>query len=141
MIPNYGYDYIFICVKALPDIYDLAAVVEPVVTPSHTCIILNTTTSLGVEDSLMEKFPRNMVLSFCSGVNIVQSGPVDFEHLSMQEVWVGAIRWNKMLPQEAQQDMTESLTLTLEAGGIHCQTSPNIRQQQWEKMIGSLSWL
>src|ERR1700712_3525905 len=50
------FDYVVLCVKALPDVYDLAAVVESVVTPQHTCIILNTTNSLGIEEYLEERF-------------------------------------------------------------------------------------
>ncbi len=36
------FDYVLLCVKALPDVYDLAAVIESVVTPQHTCILINT---------------------------------------------------------------------------------------------------
>lgn len=134
-----GYDYVFVCVKALPDVYDLAEVVRPVVTPSHTCIVLNTTTALGIEERLMEAYPRNMVLSLCSGIDINQVGPVDFDHLDSKSVHVGATRTNATLPQEAQQDMTESLVLTLEAGGVDCSQTSNIRKHQWERMMGPIS--
>ena len=134
-----GFDYVFVCVKALPDVYDLAEVVRPVVTPSHTCIVLNTTTALGIEERLMEAYPRNMVLSLCSGIDILQVGPVEFEHTDSRSVHVGSIRTNATLPQEAQQDMTESLVLTLEAGGVDCSQAPNIRKHQWERMMGPIA--
>ena len=46
------YDYILVCVKVIPELYELADVIADVVTPSHTCILLNTTTTIGVERSL-----------------------------------------------------------------------------------------
>ncbi|BFZ58513.1 hypothetical protein PYCC9005_005576 [Savitreella phatthalungensis] len=134
-----GYDYVFVCVKALPDVYDLAEVIRPVVTPSHTCIVLNTTSAIGIEDRLMEAYPRNMLLSLCSSVDITQTGPLDFEHNGAKNVHVGAVRSNATLPPEAQQDMTESLVLTLEAGGVDCGQTQNIRKHQWERLMGPIS--
>ena len=128
------------CVKALPDVYDLGEVIQSVVTPSHTCIIVNTTASIGIEAALMKSYPRNMVLSLCSGIDIAQIGPAEFDHTASKPVFVGAIRENPALPPEAQQDMIESLTLTLEAGAVECSSTNNIEKYQWEKLIGMISF-
>lgn len=135
-----GYDYVFVCIKALPDIYKLGEVIKPVITPSHTCIIVNTTTALDVEAELMEMYPRNMVLSLCSGVELTQTGPADFDHTETRSVHIGALRENPALPREAQQDMTESLTLTLEAGALECTPTVNIEKHQWERLIGAIAF-
>lgn len=135
-----GFDYVFVCIKALPDVYSLTEVIKPVITASHTCIILHTTNSIGREKELTESFPRNMVLSLCSGVDITQTGAADFDHTAMQPVYLGAVIDNAALPQEAQQDMTESLTLTLEAGGVQCITTANIEKHQWERLIGPMAF-
>jgi len=131
-----GFDYVLLCVKALPDVYDLAAVIESVVTPQLTCIIVNTTNSLGVEPYLESRFPTNVVLSLCSGVNIVQLGASEFEHVDYSDVWVGSANLNPNIPPSVQGDMAEALALTLQSGNVNCQVSPNIRQQQWEKLMG-----
>ncbi|KAF3942371.1 hypothetical protein ABW19_dt0201385 [Dactylella cylindrospora] len=135
-----GFDYVLLCVKALPDVYDLAAVIESVVTPQLTCIILNTTNAIGIESYLETRFPTNVVLSLCSGVNINQLAPSDFEHLESSEIWVGSTNQNPNIPTSVQSDMAEALALTLQSGDVDCHVSPNILQQQWERMIGPIAF-
>jgi ketopantoate reductase len=134
------YDYILVCVKVIPELYELADVIADVVTPSHTCILLNTTTTIGVEKSLGNRFPKNLIVSLVSFADLNQTGSFEFEHLGdSAKVWVGTALRNDTIPEETQQDMVESLALTLEAGSVDCNISRNILQQQWEKMMGYLS--
>lgn len=131
-----AYDYVILCVKALPDVYDLAAVIESVVTPQHTCILVNTTNSVGVESHLEQRFPTNVILSLVSGVEISQIGPSEFEHLSSSKIWVGATSKQSNIPSSIQDDMATALAMTLSSGGVECNVSKNIRQEQFERMIG-----
>jgi len=92
--PEKPFDYIFVCVKALPDVYDLASVIEAVVTPSHTCILLNTTNTIGIERLLEERFPKNLVLSVPQISNIQnhqKSGLVPLE-----KVWLFPLKPNRI---------------------------------------------
>ena len=125
-----------LCVKALPDVYDLAAIIESVVTPQHTCILVNTTHSLGLETHLEQRFPTNVVLSLVSGADITQLAPSEFEHKGATDVWVGPANSNPAIPRAIQNDMAEALAMTLSTGQVDCQVSENIRQQQYERMIG-----
>ncbi|BFZ64220.1 hypothetical protein YB2330_005359 [Saitoella coloradoensis] len=138
--PQRPFDYVFVCVKALPDVYDLASVIESVVTPAHTCILVNTTNTIGVERSLQDRFPRNLVLSFVSGATLSQTGPAEFEQTGKADAWIGTVGGKSPLPEEMQKDMAESLALTLEAGMVDCHLSKNILQQQFEKMIGPIGF-
>ena len=131
-----GFDYVLLCVKALPDVYDLAAIIESVVTPQHTCILVNTTHSLGIEGHLEERFPTNVVLSLVSGAEITQLGPSEFEHSGSTDIWVGPANKNVAIPASIQGDMAEALAMTLTSGQVECKVSPNIRQQQFERMVG-----
>lgn len=131
-----AFDYVLLCVKALPDVYDLAAVIESVVTPQHTCILVNTTHTLGVEAHLEQRFPTNVVLSLVSGAEITQIGSSEFEHLGATDVWVGPANKNATIPAAIQNDMAEALAMTLTTGQVECRVSGNIRQQQFERMIG-----
>lgn len=133
-----AFDYVLLCVKALPDVYDLAAVIESVVTPQHTCILVNTTHTLGVEAHLEQRFPTNVVLSLVSGAEIAQLGASEFEHKGTSEVYVGPANKNAAIPASIQQDMAEALAMTLSTGQVECKVSLNIRQQQYERMIGSV---
>lgn len=130
-----------LCVKALPDVYDIAAVIESVVTPQHTCILVNTTSSLGIEPFLHTRYPSNVILSLVSGANITQVGQSEFEHLGSSDIWVGTTIKNSGIPTSTQMDMAETLALTLASGKVECHVSANIRQQQWERMIGYVGTL
>lgn len=131
-----AFDYVLLCVKALPDVYDLAAVIESVVTPQHTCILVNTTHTLGVESHLEQRFPTNVVLSLVSGAEITQLGASEFEHKGSTEIWVGPANKNPAIPMAIQQDMAEALAMTLSTGQVDCKVATNIRQQQYERMMG-----
>ncbi|KAI9688160.1 MAG: hypothetical protein M1822_001666 [Bathelium mastoideum] len=130
------YDYVLLCVKALPDVYDLASVVESVVSPQHTCILINTTNCIGVESYLESRFPTNVVLSLVSGAEILQLGASEFEHRGASDIWVGPANKNPAIPASIQSDMAEALAMTLSSGQVDCTVSRNIRQQQYERMIG-----
>ena len=131
-----SFDYVLLCVKALPDVYDLASVIESVVSPQHTCILVNTTNTLGVESYLEQRFPTNVIISLVSGVDLTQTGVGEFEHRGSTELWVGAASKNPAIPASIQNDMAEALSMTLKSGSVDCEVSPNIRQMQYERMIG-----
>jgi len=106
------------------------------VTPQHTCILVNTTHTLGIESHLEEKFPTNVVLSLVSGAEIAQLGPSEFEHSGSTQIWVGPANKNPAIPASIQIDMAEALAMTLSTGQVDCKVSQNIRQQQYERLIG-----
>jgi ketopantoate reductase len=131
------FDYVVLCVKALPDVYDLASIIESVVTPQHTCILVNTTHSLGIEEYLEERFPSNVVLSLVCGAELQQLGAAEFEHKGDKAgMWVGWANNNPSIPPSIQKDMAEALAMTLSTASVECLVSLNIRQQQLENMIG-----
>ncbi|CAO2651279.1 Nn.00g095760.m01.CDS01 [Neocucurbitaria sp. VM-36] len=134
------FDYVLLCVKALPDVYDIANIIESVVSPQHTCILMNTTHSLGVESYLEQRFPTNVVLSLVSGAEISQLGASEFEHKGATDIWVGPANKNAAIPAQIQSDMAEALSMTLSSGQVDCKVSPNIRQQQYERMIGPIAF-
>ena len=130
-----SFDYVLLCVKALPDVYDLASVIESCVN-KHTCILVNTTHTIGVESHLEKRFPTNVVLSIVSGAEINQLGASEFEHTGATDLWVGAANRNHTIPATIQYDMADALKITLTSGQVDCIVSDNIRQQQYERMIG-----
>ncbi|KAL6896301.1 ketopantoate reductase PanE/ApbA domain-containing protein [Trichoderma evansii] len=134
------FDYVILCVKALPDVYDLAAVIDSVVTPQHTCILVNTTHTLGIESAIEERFPTNVVLSLVSGAELNQLGQSEFEHKGSPDVWIGPASRNANIPQSIQEDMAQAISMTLSSGQVNSQVSPNIRQQQYERVIGPIAF-
>ena len=77
-----------------------------------------------------------MVLSLVSGADLVQIGSSEFEHSGSTEIWVGPATSNAAIPEAIQKDMSEALAMTLTTGQVDCKVSSNIRQQQYERMIG-----
>ncbi|KAH6607397.1 ketopantoate reductase [Trichoderma cornu-damae] len=134
------FDYVILCVKALPDVYDLAAVIDSVVTPQHTCILVNTTHTLGIETAIEERFPTNVVLSLVSGAELTQLGQSEFEHKGSTDVWVGPASRNANIPQSIQEDMAQAISMTLSSGQVNSRVSPNIRQQQYERVVGPIAF-
>lgn len=130
------FDYVVLCVKALPDVYDLASIIESVVTPQHTCILVNTTQTIGVETAVEERFPTNVVLSLVSNAELSQLGQSEFEHKGSTEIWVGPANKNNDIPRSIQEDMAQALAMTLNTGQVECKVAPNIRQYQYERVIG-----
>jgi ketopantoate reductase len=130
------FDYVLLCIKALPDVYDIPNIIESVVSPQHTCILVNTTHSLGVESYLEQRFPTNVVLSLVSGAEVLQLATSEFEHKGAAAIHVGSTNTNQAIPAQIQSDMAEALAMTLSTGQVDCKVSPNIRQQQFERMIG-----
>ncbi|ORY67371.1 ketopantoate reductase PanE/ApbA-domain-containing protein [Pseudomassariella vexata] len=135
-----AFDYVILCIKALPDVYDLASVIDSVVTPQHTCVLINTTHTLGVEQTIEERFPTNVVLSLVSNAQITQLGTSEFEHKGSSEIWVGPANKNANIPPAIQDDMAQALAMTLSTGQVDCKVSPNIRQQQFERVIGPIAF-
>ncbi|KAI1329936.1 ketopantoate reductase PanE/ApbA-domain-containing protein [Xylariaceae sp. FL0255] len=135
-----AFDYVILCIKALPDVYDIASVIDSVVTPQHTCILVNTTHTLGVEAAIEERFPTNVVLSLVSNAEISQLGTSEFEHAGSTEIWVGPANRNTNIPVAIQEDMAQALAMTLSTGQVNCKVSPNIRHQQFERVIGPIAF-
>lgn len=135
-----AFDYVILCIKALPDIYDLATVIDSVVTPQHTCILVNTTHALGVETAIEERFPTNVVLSLVSCAELSQLGQSEFEHKGSAEIWVGAANKEQNIPPQIQDDMAQALAMTLCTAQVDCKVSSNIRQQQFERVIGPIAF-
>jgi hypothetical protein len=77
-----------------------------------------------------------VVLSLVSGAEVLQLATSEFEHKGATEIWVGPTNTNPAIPEQIQADMAEALAMTLSTGQVDCLVSQNIRQQQFERMIG-----
>jgi 2-dehydropantoate 2-reductase len=134
------YDYVIVSIKSLPEVYDMASIIANVVTPEHTCILVNSTQAVGVEEPLEERFPNNIVLSVVCGADVTQLGPSEFEHKGSTQVWVGPANQHPTMAS-IQTDMAHALELTLVASAqVDCKVSKNIRQQQYERVAGPIAF-
>ncbi|EPY51995.1 oxidoreductase [Schizosaccharomyces cryophilus OY26] len=143
---NEPFDYVFVCLKIIPSVYDLGTAIKDVVTPGHTCVVLNTTGIVGVEKALQDTFPNNSIISFVIPDQFAQRGPMQFEHTAFAAdtassvMYLGLTDEEDEIPDSVQDAMIETLTLTLEAGGVSCSFLPKIQQKQWETGIGHMAF-
>lgn len=68
------WDYIIVTTKALPDISDDTKIIEGLVTPGKTAIVL-IQNGVGVEDPYRQKFPQNPILSAVTVISAEQIRP------------------------------------------------------------------
>jgi 2-dehydropantoate 2-reductase len=76
--PADGWDYVVVTTKALPDLVDDAAAIEPLVRRRRggreSCVVL-IQNGVGVEEPHRRRFPRNPVVSAVTVISAEQTGP------------------------------------------------------------------
>lgn len=136
------FDYIIACMECPNEVSSLAADLDRVATCHRTCLVVNTTYYLATELSVKEQFPMNVVLSFIHGFDLTQLGQTEIEHKGSAMVWVGGSDEPRDSPQKIRERknmalaLSQTLSATLNAGRLECKVSPNIRQLQYERIIG-----
>lgn len=76
------YDFVVVSMKQLPDKYSISDIIKPVITPSHTTIVL-IQNGIDIEVPIIATFPSNVVMSSVSVIGsatvgdnkVVQTGP------------------------------------------------------------------
>lgn len=76
------YDYVVVTTKALPDVLDDSELIQDVVTPAKTSIVL-IQNGVGVEEPHRQRFPKNPILS---AVTVVSAAQVAHGHI-VQNRW------------------------------------------------------
>lgn len=76
------YDYVVVTTKALPDVLDDSELIQEVVTPEKTSIVL-IQNGVGVEEPHRQRFPKNPILS---AVTVVSAAQVAHGHI-VQNRW------------------------------------------------------
>ncbi|KAK7557100.1 2-dehydropantoate 2-reductase [Phyllosticta citricarpa] len=69
--PPSGWSYVMVTTKALPDVTDDAAAIEPVVGAGATCIVL-IQNGVGIEEAHRKRFPRNPIVSAVTVISAEQ---------------------------------------------------------------------
>ncbi|RDW82788.1 hypothetical protein BP6252_03900 [Coleophoma cylindrospora] len=59
------YDFVVVSMKQLPDLYSIVEIIRPVITPSHTAIVL-IQNGIDIELPIIEAFPTNPLMSSVS---------------------------------------------------------------------------
>jgi 2-dehydropantoate 2-reductase len=82
------YDFVVVSTKQLPDVYSMATLIAPVMTPSRTTIVL-IQNGLDIELPLIEAFPANAIMSAVSMIGSYITGPNNVHQLGEDVLTIG----------------------------------------------------
>ncbi|KAG0340587.1 hypothetical protein BG004_006345 [Podila humilis] len=132
-VPSETYDYIVVCMKALPEVYSIPDIIAPAVDASPNATIVLIQNGIGIEDPVKARFPRNPVISTIAYIGVTQnelgvvyhSGPIQRLVLGLFEPIDGV-------------DTATAVKLFGERcslGGIETVVSDDIQNYRWQKLV------
>ncbi|KAG0224995.1 hypothetical protein BGW42_004727 [Actinomortierella wolfii] len=132
-VPAETYDYIIVCMKVLPTVYNIADIIEPAVKASPNASIVLIQNGIGIEEPIQERFPNNPVLSAVAYIGVTQnklgvvyhSGPV-------QRLIVGL--YKPVDGVDGQLALNKFGDLCKE-GGLDTIVADDIQNYRWQKLV------
>ncbi|KAI8145017.1 2-dehydropantoate 2-reductase [Fennellomyces sp. T-0311] len=129
------FDYIVVTLKALPDFYSTTDIITPAVIEGKTTIVL-IQNGYGIELPVIEKFPKNPLISIVAYIGTSQVGPGKIKMKVVERLQVGT--------HKRSIDSTEScdkFKALLEKGDVNVESVDDIEKVRWEKLFwnGSFS--
>ncbi|KAG0223389.1 hypothetical protein BGW41_005601 [Actinomortierella wolfii] len=132
-VPAETYDYIIVCMKVLPTVYNIADIIEPAVKVSPNASIVLIQNGIGIEEPIQERFPNNPVLSAVAYIGVTQnklgvvyhSGPV-------QRLIVGL--YKPVDGVDGQLALNKFGDLCKE-GGLDTIVADDIQNYRWQKLV------
>lgn len=130
--PHGPFDYLVISTKNQPDIVKLEELVEPVVTPEVTKILL-LQNGLGIEIDFFAKYPKNIILSGVSMIGSSNHGGV-IEHEIHDFLKVGYF-YNENVSKEAQEKAARDFVELYHNGKNECVYDEDVKFTRWRKLV------
>ncbi|ORZ25371.1 ketopantoate reductase PanE/ApbA-domain-containing protein [Absidia repens] len=129
------FDYILVTMKALPEIYNVADIIAPAVTPGKTTIVL-IQNGLGVEEPIVANFPENPIISIVAYIGTSQVSPGHISMVGNESLVVGTYLRSKV-------DNTEQKKLfldLLQKGGVDAVDVDDVERVRWQKLFWNASF-
>ncbi|KAG9291109.1 hypothetical protein G9A89_012981 [Geosiphon pyriformis] len=137
------FDFVIVCTKVLPNIFDVTELIRPAIISSKTTIVL-IQNGVGIEIPVATQFPQNILLSIVTWIGvgqldigvIHQRGP-EFTKISyFHDKNQGEAQWSK----EEKEEMANTLASFFKAGGVQIDVVDDIQAARWEKLVWNASW-
>lgn len=125
------WDYVVVTTKALPDVTDDTVLLEPLVTPGRTAIVL-IQNGVGVEDPYTKKFPFNPVVSGVTIISAAQNSPGEVTQNRWTRISLGPHGTNEQAKR-----MTSQFVALLKEGGVEDAEeydSQSLQLIRWHKL-------
>ncbi|KAI8062882.1 2-dehydropantoate 2-reductase [Gongronella butleri] len=130
------FDFIVVTLKVLPEVYDIADMIAPAVTPGKTTIVL-IQNGLGIEAPFVERFPENPIVSCAAYVGVSQLAPGHIKMIVENEHLVVGLYKPCKVDCTAQRAQFVDL---LEKGGVDVNLADDIEQLRWQKLFWNASF-
>ncbi|GJJ79046.1 2-dehydropantoate 2-reductase [Entomortierella parvispora] len=132
-VPSETFDYILVCMKALPDVYSIADIIAPAVEASPDAAIVLIQNGIGVEDPVKKRFPRNPILSSIAYIGVTQNtAGVVFHSGPVQRLVVGLFEPIEGIDTaKCLKEFGERCKL----GGLETVVSDDIQNYRWQKLV------
>lgn len=131
-VPYGPFDYVVISTKNQPDIIRLEEVVEPVVTPEVTKVLL-LQNGIGLADDFFVKYPKNIILSGVSMIGSTNYGGV-IEHEIHDFLKVGYFE-NPNISKDAQKKAALEFVEMYHNGKNECLYDEDVKYTRWRKLV------
>ncbi|CAO3568445.1 unnamed protein product [Mortierella alpina] len=132
-VPSETYDYIVVCMKALPDVYSIPDIIAPAVEASPGATIVLIQNGIGIEDPIKKRFPSNPILSSVSYIGATQTAAGVVFHSGMtQRLVVGLFEPIEGVDTALALDTFYKICAD---GGIDVLKVDDIQNYRWQKLV------
>lgn len=126
------FDYVVVSTKNTPDILKVEDLIEPVVTPKRTVILL-LQNGIEIGEPLIARYPENIVLSGVSMISSINYNGV-ISHVGTDFVKVGYF-FNPNLPVEPQEKAAKDFVGYYHNGKNECVYDDDVKFTRWRKLV------
>ncbi|ORX58119.1 2-dehydropantoate 2-reductase [Hesseltinella vesiculosa] len=130
-----AFDYALVTLKALPEMYNVADIISPAVTPGKTAIVL-IQNGLGVEEPLVDRFPDNPLISVVAYIGTSQHKQGHIQMVGTERLMVGNYLPAKADNREAKKTFIDLLL----KGGVDAHDVDDIEKLRWQKLFWNASF-
>ncbi|PIA99476.1 hypotheticalsprotein [Cercospora beticola] len=134
------YDYLVASTKNIPDIKPtLLDIISPAVTEGHTTILL-LQNGLHIEKPVIERFPRNVVLS---GVSLIGATEVEhgvIRHDDSDSTKCGPFEEQSVAPERAVAEANRLIEMYNACGKVKWSFDEDVRFTRWRKLVYNSSY-
>ncbi|KAF9189936.1 hypothetical protein BGZ51_009148 [Haplosporangium sp. Z 767] len=132
-VPSEAYDYIVVCLKALPDVYSIPDIIAPAVEASPGACVVLIQNGIGIEDPIKKRFPNNPIISAVSYIGATQiSAGVVYHSGMVQRLVVGLFEPIEGVDTARYLQVFGDLC---KQGGIEVTIADSIQNYRWQKLV------
>jgi 2-dehydropantoate 2-reductase len=126
---NESFDYVMVTLKALPEVYNVADIIAPVVSKNTSIVLIQN--GLGVEECIVERFPDNPLISFVAYIGASQFSPGKIRTIGGEHLVTGQYTGSKVDSRV----QTAAFVDLLRMGDVSVEIVEDIEYVRWKKIF------